>query len=105
MASTIGESIKFLKVKKCKFAREGLLTKFKLITDEGKILYYLDLREEKLLLNGLVPIECMKINFYNPMDPPSYVINKWGLNKQLSWKADWVNSDWGRDNEKNKKKR
>ena len=105
MACKIGESIKFLKVKKCKIWYKEMLPKCVIYTNEGKIIYYIDWKEEKLFLNGLIPIEVMKINPDNPMDEPIYIINKWGLNEKLSWKADWVNSDWGRDNEKNRNER
>ena len=80
--------MKILKIKKYKVVKAGLLTKFKLYTDEGMFLYYFDLREEKLLANGLIPVECIKIMPCGENELP-YVVSKWDRNKTLDWAYSW----------------
>lgn len=94
MANIVGQTIAFLKIKKCKIVKKERGT-LKLSTNGGDIIYKMNWEENALLLNGLAPTEILKINPWNEMDEVFYIINKWELNKEINWKADWVGSDWG----------
>lgn len=80
--------MKILKIKKYKVVRAGLLTTFKLYTDKENFLYYFDWREEKLLANGLIPVECIKIMPCGENELP-YVVSKWDRNEAYDWTYSW----------------
>lgn len=81
-------NIKILKIKKWKVVRAGLITTFKLYTDEENFLYYFDWREDKLLASGLMPVECIKMSSHGKNELP-YVVSKWDRNKTLDWTYSW----------------